>query len=96
MYQCFISAGGGAPGWVGCTTGWQSGDGTGGTEKMIGTFSGPKECVDKCKIYKNNGQSANAATVDSVTRKKCYCEFGATGKNSNNNWKTCMFKKPGK
>ena len=75
------------PAWVGCS--WKIGDGTGGFEKMIGTFSGPKECVTKCRRYRYRGRKPNGATVDANTGKKCYCEFNMKRSNGNCSWKTC-------
>ena len=66
---------------------WRNGDGTGGPEEFIGTFSGPAQCVEQCINRKKNGKVANGVTVDAATQRKCYCEYGQTGRTSSTSWK---------
>ena len=52
------------------------GDGTGGPEVRIGVFANKETCYAKCSVQRRNGKLANGATVDSRTKKACYCDFG--------------------
>ena len=63
------------------------GDGTGGTEKPVGTTTTKYECAD---FVRKQEPSANGATWGNG---RCYAEFGATGNNGNRNWQTCLFPK---
>ena len=65
---------------------WQLGDGEGGSEDYIGKVSTAKECVTRCYNKTKDGKYANGVTVDVVPIKKCYCEYGQTGKNNNSMW----------
>ena len=67
-------------------SGWESGDGIGGTEVYIGQVTNNDKCIEKCRKRSKNGKTANGATVDALTEKKCYCEYGQTGRNSNWKW----------
>ena len=75
--------------WTGCT--WNTGDGISKEKINIGSFSGPKECVDKCKVYIHNGRRPNGATVDADIGRTCYCQIDATGRTSSSDLKTCIF-----
>ena len=76
-----------APVWTGCD--WKTGDGIGGTEKRVGTVSGPEECLKKCKAYTHNGKKPNGASVYTKTGTVCYCEFGMN-KWSGTSYTTCL------
>ena len=62
------------------------GDGTGGTEKYIGTTTTDDKCAD---LVQNKEPNANGATWG---RGECYAEFDAAGINDNERWRTCLFK----
>ena len=72
---------------------WKRGDGTGGPEVRIGVFANKEICYAKCSVRKRNGKLANGATVDSRTKKTCYCEFGMKGRNNNRNWITTFIRR---
>ena len=65
------------------------GDGTGGTEKEIGSTSTEGECAS---LVLRKEPSANGATWEVATSGSCYAEFRATGNNGNSDWRTCLFK----
>ena len=67
------------------------GDGTGGTEKQIGTTTTAYDCS---ALVRRIEPSANGATWgdDQSRRGECFAEYGATGTNTNRIWKTCLFK----
>ncbi|XP_065055525.1 SCO-spondin-like isoform X2 [Rhopilema esculentum] len=71
---------------------WERGDGTGGSEVNIGKVTNAAECVAKCSSRKKNGKLANGATVDAATQKRCYCEFGQTGRNSAASWRNTFIR----
>ena len=60
------------------------GDGIGGTDKKIGTTTTENECA---VLVRENEPSANGATWGS----SCYAEFGATGTDGSDYWRTCLF-----
>ena len=62
------------------------GDGTGGTEKQIGTTTTAYDCS---ALVRRIEPSANGATWN--TDRKCYAEFGATSNSGNQYWRTCLF-----
>ena len=72
---------------------WKRGDGTGGPEVRIGVFASKEICYAKCSVRKRNGKLANGATVDSRTKKNCYCEFGMKGRNNNQHWITTFIRR---
>ena len=61
------------------------GYGAGGTEVYIGETDTDDECA---YLVRNKEPSANGATWGDGD---CYAEFGATGKNGNGKWRTCLF-----
>ena len=72
---------------------WTRGDGSGGSEEKIGVFANKEVCYAKCSTRKRNGQLANGATVDSKTKKTCFCEYGMKGRNNNGNWINTFIKR---
>ncbi len=69
---------------------WEIGDGKGdGYEVHIGTFPDKEACYLYCKYQ----MSADGATVDAPTEKKCYCEYGMKQRNSNTDWKSSFIKR---
>ena len=72
---------------------WRRGDGTGGPEVRIGVFANKEVYYAKCSVRRKNGKLINGATVDSRTKKTCYCEFGMRGRNKNRNWITTFIKR---
>ena len=72
------------------------GDGTGGTEEHIGSTRTLDECVKFVKAIRPN---ANGATFDVTCADMgcrnlgccCFAEFGMTGWNTNNQWRSCRF-----
>ena len=72
---------------------WMRGDGSGGSEERIGTFANKEVCYAKCSVRRRNGKLANGVTVDSKTKKNCYCEYGMKGKNNNAAWITTFIKR---
>ena len=71
-----------------CTTsGWSTGDGTGGRETRVGRTATQNECV---ALVKAAHPTANGATRGSGSgTQTCYAEFGMTGQNSNSAYRTC-------
>ena len=65
------------------------GDGTGGTEERLGVTDTDTECEDRVL---RDEPSANGATWGTDGSKKCFAEFGATGRNDDGNLRTCIFK----
>ena len=66
------------------------GDGTGGTEKELGTAANREACI---KMVKSREPSANGATCSKgLGPCKCYAEFGMTGSDGSASWQTCRFK----
>ena len=61
----------------------------------IGVFANKEICYAKCSVSRKNGKLANGATVDSRTKKICYCEYGMTGRNNNRQWITTFIRRPG-
>ena len=72
---------------------WNRGDGSGGSEERIGVFANKEICYAKCSVRRRNGKLANGATVDSKTKKTCFCEYGMKGRNNNGNWITTFIKR---
>ncbi len=69
---------------------WEIGDGLGnGREKYVGTFPNKEACYLYCKYH----MSADGATVDAPTEKKCYCEYGMTRRNSNSDYKSSYIRR---
>jgi len=65
---------------------WTIGDGIGGSETYIGVFNSC-ECLIEC-LSKN----ADGITMTNGRETgSCYCEFGMTGSNGSNVWKTYSF-----
>lgn len=65
------------------------GDGTGGTEVLVGETSSVQECVD---LVKAAHPDANGLTMPPGGSGKCYAEIGMTGTNDNAAWKTCYIR----
>jgi len=72
---------------------WGRGDGTGGTEMRIGEFANETVCYAKCSVQRKDGKLANGATVDSTTKRTCFCEFGMDGISINENWITTFIRR---
>eukprot|EP01043_Picozoa_sp_COSAG02_P040220 COSAG02_NODE_3236_length_7125_cov_3.709081_1_plen_704_part_10 len=65
------------------------GDGTGGTESMVGTAAGAMDCA---ALVLDTAPEANGATYSATgSSTNCYAEFGMTGANGSTSWQTCMF-----
>jgi len=69
------------------------GDGTGGSEKYIGSMT-PNECIKTCAINRKQDKDINGCTISSATpaadgKVSCYCEKKMTGPNTSTSWKTC-------
>merc|ERR1719463_414898 len=72
-----------APAPTECT--FQIGDGTGGTEKYLGSALTKEACVT---MVKEREPTANGVTY-ATSGTACYAEFGMTGRNSAASWQTC-------
>merc|ERR1712093_928362 len=67
---------------------FETGDGTGANEKMVGQFSTAQECAAAVQL---NEPEANGATWGG-SGGGCYAEFGMAGVNPDAAaWQTCMF-----
>merc|ERR1712093_949108 len=65
------------------------GDGTGGSEEMIGETPTREECVN---LVLSRSPTANGATYSTDPNNlNCYAEFGMTGPNDSASWQTCQF-----
>ena len=64
------------------------GDGTGGTETLVGDAASPGECAAMVQAAE---PTANGATYSTTGGTACYAEIGMTGLNGSTGWQTCMF-----
>ena len=84
----------GSPDWQSCTLVpdfcvYTVGDGTGGSEEMIGETPTREECVN---LVLSMRPFANGATYSTDPNNlNCYAEFGMTGPNDSASWQTCQF-----
>ena len=66
-----------------------TGDGTGGSEKHLGTAANREQCIG---MVKSREPTANGATFPNRRGSgSCYAEFRMTGPNSSTSWQTCRF-----
>ena len=71
-----------------CVGGWQTGDGSGGSETYIGGYASREQCID---AVKSRDDGANGATY-APSSGSCYSEYGqASVVNLNNYWENCLF-----
>ena len=68
-----------------------SGDGSGGSERKIGTQKGA-ECIKACIELRKTDTSINGVTVVADNRPGCWCEKSMTGVSSSGTYKTCFLK----
>ena len=61
------------------------GDGSGGTEKLVGQTSTEEECAN---LVMKTEPNANGATWEGG---ECYAEYEAIGVSSNDQRRTCLF-----
>ena len=76
---------------------WQLGDGTTSSgnidnDEDIGKVKSKSECLQNCKLKRNENESVNGATWSSNTH-KCYCEKGMTSVTTRSGLVSCLFKK---
>ena len=71
---------------LGCQFG--VGDGTGGTETLVGDATSPGECAEMVQAAE---PTANGATYSATGGTACYAEIGMTGLNGSAGWQTCIF-----
>ena len=77
--------------WSGCT--WSDGKRLSSRRISVGASDNPKDCYEKCKLYrKSDGMAPNGATVDTKTGKNCHCEFDAeVDTDFDVNYRSCIF-----
>jgi len=77
---------------------FEVGDGTGGSEKKIGTYPNRMQCLEACYQRKKGGESSiNGATFEKLggsNQKECYCETGMTSRNGVVKWESSYFIDP--
>ncbi|XP_057313801.1 uncharacterized protein LOC130655119 [Hydractinia symbiolongicarpus] len=73
------------------------GDGSGGTEILIGYKRTISHCIKACTEKRWQNPKINGVTIPSKKTSnvvKCYCEIGMTGTNKNTRWQTCFMQLP--
>ena len=80
-----VPSGGSTTGALTCQ--FETGDGIGGTESLVGDAPTSEACM---QMVHQQQPSANGVTYSNSGGLACYAEFGMTGNNGGAAWQTCM------
>ena len=67
------------------------GIGIGGSDMEVGNLGKAETCVEKCVRMRGTHPKINGVTQDAATGKKCFCIKYMTNRDTNAEYKSCMF-----